>query len=323
MHLPFQLAQAIQQEIENVDRAALIQAAAQLTQHYRAGHFSALAIKTTAHRAAYLAVRFPATFAASWRAFSEVRRLAPEVEIKSILDLGSGPGTAVCAAAEVFPSVGLATMVEANRALIALGRRITAQSPHAAVRSANWIQQDVQQSLSCEPHDLVVASYVLHELPLASARQAVLAAWQCTKEFLVIVEPGTMRGFTFVALMRSMLINTGAYILAPCPHALECPMAVMGDWCHFAQRLERTSLHREIKGGTLGYEDEKFSYVVFSRKPLTAAAARIVGRPQKHGSHVHLTLCTPAGLSNQTVTKSQKETYKLARAAAWGDPWET
>lgn len=322
MQLPDYLSQAIQQEIEKVDRPSLVRAAGELTQHYKAGHFSALAIKTEAHRAAYLAVRFPATFAASWRAFSEVRRLAPEAEIKSILDLGAGPGTAVCAASEVFPSLTHATMVEANRALIALGKRITAQSPHAAIRSANWVQQDLKAGLSCEAHDLVVASYLLDELPLLLARQTVVTAWQCTSEFLVIVEPGTMRGFTFVALMRSMLIAAGAHILAPCPHAQECPMALAGDWCHFAQRLERTSLHRQIKSGALGHEDEKFSYVVFSRKPLATAAARIVRRPRKHSGHVQLVLCTPRGLRSQTIGKSQKEVYKRARAAAWGDAWE-
>jgi len=322
MRLPDELSAAIQQEIENVDYAALVKAAAELTQHYRAGHFSALAMKTAAHRAAYLAARFPATFAANLHVFSEVRRLAPATEIKSVLDLGAGPGTALCAAVEVFPSLIHATLVEGERPLIALGKRITGQSPHTAVRSANWVQQDIRQAMSWEPHDLVVASYVLDELPLANARQAVLAAWQRTKEFLVMVEPGTMRGFNYIDLMRSMLINAGAHILAPCPHALKCPMAVAGDWCHFAQRLERTSLHRQIKGGALGHEDEKFSYVVFSRMPLEVAQARIVRHPQKHSGHVQLTLCTPQGLRQQTIGKSQKERYKLARSTAWGDPWE-
>ncbi|HEY6351782.1 MAG TPA: small ribosomal subunit Rsm22 family protein [Candidatus Angelobacter sp.] len=322
MHLPPELAEAIQQETENVDRAALAQAAADLTQHYRAGHFSALAIKTGAHRAAYLAVRFPATYAASWHAFSEARRLAPEAEIKSILDLGAGPGTAVCAASEVFPLPTRATMVEADPALIALGKRITAQSPHPAVRNANWLKQDIKRGLFWEPHDLVVASYMLDELPLLDARRTVLAAWQYTKQFLMIVEPGTMRGFTFVDLMRSMLIGAGAQILAPCPHSAQCPMALAGDWCHFAARVERTPIHRLLKGGTLGHEDEKFSYVVFSRTPLATAAARIVRHPQKHSGHVQLSLCTPHGLRIQTIGKSQKGCYKLARAAAWGDPWK-
>ena len=98
-------------------------------------------------------------------------------------------------------------------------------------------------------------------------------------------------------------------------------MAAAGDWCHFAQRLERTSIHRRIKSGALGHEDEKFSYVVFSREPFAAAAARIVRHPQKRGGHVQLTLCTPEGLRDRTIGKSRKEAYRRARKAAWGDPW--
>ena len=98
-------------------------------------------------------------------------------------------------------------------------------------------------------------------------------------------------------------------------------MAAAGDWCHFDQRLERTSLHRQIKSGALGHEDEKFSYVVFSRKPFAAATARIVRHPRKHTGHIQLTLCTLQGLLDRTIGKSQKEPYRLARKAAWGDPW--
>ena len=99
-------------------------------------------------------------------------------------------------------------------------------------------------------------------------------------------------------------------------------MAAVGDWCHFAARVERTAIHRQIKGGALGHEDEKFSYVVFSRMPFATASTRIVRHPQKRSGHVQLRLCTSQGLRDQIIGKSQKEIYKRARVAAWGDPWE-
>ena len=99
-------------------------------------------------------------------------------------------------------------------------------------------------------------------------------------------------------------------------------MAAAGDWCHFAQRLERTSLHRQIKSAAVGHEDEKFSYLVFSRTPHAAAKARIVRHPQKRTGHVQLILCTPQGLRDQTISKSQKEEYRLGRKATWGDAWD-
>lgn len=321
MNLPSHLTEALQQESESVNRAALTQAAAQLTAQYQSGHLSSPAIRTEAQRAAYLTVRVPATFAASLHVFSEIRRLAPEAEVKSVLDLGAGPGTALHAAGEVFSSITRATLVEMDSNMIAIGKRMAAKSSCSIFRNAKWLQRDIAQVIACDPHDLVAISYALGELPAAVVSRTVLQAWENTKGFLVLVEPGTRRGFALIRDARTALIRSGAHILAPCPHALECPMAAAGDWCHFGQRLERTSLHRQIKSGALGHEDEKFSYVVFSREPFTAANARIVRHPQKHSGHIQLRLCTLQGLLDRTIGKSQKEPYRLARKAAWGDPW--
>ena len=99
-------------------------------------------------------------------------------------------------------------------------------------------------------------------------------------------------------------------------------MAAAGDWCHFSQRVERTSQHRQLKGGALGYEDEKFSYLVAARIDAPSAAARIVRHPGKHSGHVQLVLCTTEGkIENRTVTRSNKKAYKRARKAEWGDLW--
>lgn len=320
MRLPPELNHAIQQELEKIG-TGLSQAVHHLAGRYKGGHFSSPVITTSAHRAAYLAVRVPATFAANLHVFSEIRRLASEAEIKSILDLGSGPGTSAYAAAQVFPGLNAASMVEADGALLDLGRQLSHQSSHPAVRHSSWLQQDLKAAGPLDPHDLVVISYALNELPVSLAEKVVQEAWQRTREFLAIIEPGTVRGFGFVHAARTRLITEGAHILAPCPDACECPMAAAGDWCHFAQRVERTSLHRRLKAGALGYEDEKFSYVVASRNQYTQAQARIVRHPQKHSGHVQLALCTMHGLETRTVTQSQKQEYKLARKADWGDEW--
>lgn len=321
MPLPQYLAQAVQQELENTDRTQLGKATEDLTRQYKSECFSSPAIKTPAHRSAYLAVRLPATFAANLHVFTEIQRLAPQLELNSMLDLGAGPGTALYAAAEIFPFLSQATLIENNASLIQLGKRLSAASPHAAVRNAVWLQQDIH-ALSCGPHDLVVISYALGELPQAATQKIMAQAWQCTRKLLVVIEPGTVRGFRFIHDARSALISAGAHLLAPCPHADECPMAAVGDWCHFAARVERTSLHRRLKSGALGYEDEKFSYVAAGRDPIPPAPSRIVRHPQKHSGHIQLTLCTPQGLTTPTIGKSQKEKYKSARRAQWGNAWQ-
>jgi ribosomal protein RSM22 (predicted rRNA methylase) len=322
MRLSAELQDAIQRETDKVDRRKLAQATAQLTEHYKAADFSTPAVATETHRAAYLAVRLPATYAAISRVFAEIKLRAPQEEITSLLDLGAGPGTALFAAAEQFPQLRQATLIESDPGWTAVGKRLAEQSDFASAQQVQWLHQDLRSGLACEKHDLVVISYTLGELPQAAAEAVLNKAWKCSGKFLVLVEPGTRRGFASVNAARSALMANAAAILAPCPHHFICPMAAVGDWCHFSQRVERTSQHRQLKGGELGYEDEKFSYLVVAKNPTPSAGARIVRHPGKHSGHVQLALCTAEGqIENRTVTRSSKEAYKRARKAEWGDLW--
>lgn len=322
MRLPEELLAAIQREIERTDQRGLVRASAELTRHYKAANFSSPAIKTDLHRAAYLLVRLPATYAASARVFAEIRRLAPQAGIASMLDLGAGPGTAIFAAAQIFPDLRSVQLVESSRDWLHLGRRLAADSSYTALARAQWMQHDLRAEFEVPPHDLVVISYALGELSETARQNLISRAWKWTSEFLVVIEPGTTRGFTAILAARSALISDGAHILAPCPHHDACPMAGTRDWCHFAERVERTSQHRRLKGAALGYEDEKFSYIIASRQAIQPASARIVRHPKKLGGHVQLTLCSKSGIETRTVARSAKEAYRQARKAEWGDAWE-
>jgi len=322
MRLSAELQHAIQRETDKVDRRKLALATAQLTEHYKAADFSTPAVASEAHRAAYLAVRLPATYAAIQRVFAEINLRAPQCEIASLLDLGSGPGTALFAAAEQFPELRHATLIESDAAWIAVGKHLAEQSESKIVQQAQWLKHDLRSGLSCEDHDLVVISYTLGELPQSAAEAVLNKAWKCAGKFLVLIEPGTRRGFAAINAARSALLANAATIVAPCPHHFTCPMAAAGDWCHFSQRVERTSQHRQLKGGALGYEDEKFSYLVAAKSAAPSAGARIVRHPGKHSGHVKLVLCTAEGkIENRTVTRSNKDAYKRARKADWGDLW--
>lgn len=320
MKLPDELQQAINAEVVRFPRGSLVQASAEITRRYKSA--KTLAINDEALRAAYLAVRLPATFAAVSRVLAEIGRLKPQTEISSLLDLGSGPGTALWSAAQVFPALRTATLMESDPRWIKTGQRMAAQSPHAAICQAQWIQHDLCSAVELPVHDLVSISYVFGELP-ASSRQMVLErAQRAARKCLVIIEPGTVSGFEIIHGVRSALIAADGCILAPCPHRATCPLFAAGDWCHFSQRVERSSLHRQIKGGELGYEDEKFSYVVVDKERTTATGGgRVVRHPGKRSGHVQLTLCTAGGIEKVTVGKSQRALYKLARHTEWGDLW--
>lgn len=321
MQLPFSLRRAVERELTEQSSVRVAKAAAELSSRYRAPDAVGAFISTAAHRAGYLSTRLPATYAAARAALSEVRRRLPSVEVTDLLDLGAGPGTALWAAANVFPGLTRATLIERDRELIEIGRRLVSDAEHEAVALAEWRALDLRAVDEFEPHDLVVASYAFGELDAEARAKVIGAAWRAARRALIIIEPGTRRGFGHVREARSQLIALGAEIVAPCPPLAQCPMGA-GDWCHFAVRVERTTLHRRAKTGTLGYEDEKYSYVAASKSPAETKAARIIRRPQHRAGHLHLDLCTESGLRRVTLSKKDKEAYKRARKAAWGDRWE-
>jgi ribosomal protein RSM22 (predicted rRNA methylase) len=322
MRVPEYLTRAIEEASGGSLPASVAAASRELTQRYRAAKFTTAPIRTAAERSAYLAARFPATFAVNVHVFSELRRRAPQSEIRTLLDLGAGPGTSLFSAAEVFPELNGATLVEAHAEWTTIWRGMAGLSPHSAVRNAQWVHTDLRDRADFQSHDLTVLSYAFGELPSATTEKVLQRAWASTTKFMVLIEPGTRRGFAGVNAARSWLIEHGARILAPCPHHAACPMAIARDWCHFSQRLERTAEHRRLKGAELGYEDEKFSYIVATRLDLPAAQARIVRHPRKHSGHVQLEVCTSNGrIEKRTITKSNKDAYRRARRAEWGEDW--
>ena len=129
-------------------------------------------------------------------------------------------------------------------------------------------------------------------------------------------------GYLRIREARERLTAAGLRVVAPCPHSTACPIEPGADWCHFAARVSRSSLHRQVKGGTLPYEDEKFSYVAAARLEAPTGKARVVRRPQIRKGQVLLDVCAPdRGLARETVTKRQGARYRAARDTAWGDAW--
>ena len=136
---------------------------------------------------------------------------------------------------------------------------------------------------------------------------------------MALLEPGTPAGFARILEARRLLAEWGAFIAAPCPHSSECPLRTP-DWCHFAVRVERSRAHRLAKGGDLGYEDEKFSYVIATRSEPVASVARVLRHPLHSAGRVELKLCTAAGLTTLFAGKKHPS-WKQARKASWGDRW--
>jgi len=318
MPLPAALAEAIVAAAATVSPATLAAAAKQLSATYSSGESAVFA--SAADRAAYLAVRMPATYAVAEAVFLELAARQPAFSPKAALDLGAGPGTCAWATAAVWPTVRELAAVEGDPGMLMLGRRIGTDAPHPAIRDMAWESQRVEHLAVDDAYDLVTMSYVLGELGASARAEAVERAWAQTDGCLAVIEPGTPRGFDHILDAREVLIDAGAAIVAPCPHREPCPLPE-GDWCHFAARLQRSKQHMRAKAAEVGFEDEKFSYVIAARESRIAPVARILRRPLKRKGHVMLDLCTRSGLKRVTVSKKHGTAYSRARKAKWGDAW--
>lgn len=318
MQLPYPLKQAIEELALSIGLKKLSEAREELTRRYRQP--GTLKFMTNeAERLSYLIARMPATFAALAKVLDAIttRSCLP---IHSLTDLGSGPGTALWAFAEKFPMLAHVTPVEIDAELSQIGKQLALRSETPALKNASWQNANLESLGEIPSSDAVVLSYSLGEIKNEKRAPLVAKAWQSAKQLLLVLEPGTPAGFERIRKVRDQLIDLGAHLIAPCPHQQGCPMEG-GDWCHFAARVERTSVHRKVKGATMGFEDEKFSYIAAVKQPAVLPSARVLADPDVHSGHVRLKLCEQGGIVLETVSKKRGELYKLARKTAWGDPF--
>jgi ribosomal protein RSM22 (predicted rRNA methylase) len=321
MEFPAPLREAVEAALEGVPLDQLRKASDRLTARYRSEtRDGALHLSNDLAARAYLAVRMPATYAAIRASFAAAADLQPDFAPRTVLDVGAGPGTALFAARDCWTSITNAELIEASAAIRHWGERLL---PLLSLQSVRWNGVDVADASTEQSHDLVVLAYLLDELPPAALAPLIERMWEATAGMLIAVEPGTPAGWTRILQVRERLIALGAQIIAPCAHALACPV-VAPDWCHFSRRVARSRMHRRIKSADVPWEDEKFIYLAASREPATPVQARVQARviahPQIRGGTVTLTLCNRDGTRTEPLlSRRDGLRYAQARRLDWGD----
>jgi ribosomal protein RSM22 (predicted rRNA methylase) len=318
--LPSPLLSALDGLIEGRARAEIAERAAAISETYRSGGSSAV-IASSVDALAYALVRMPATYAAVTCALTALRHAAPGFAPTSLIDVGAGPGTASFAAAAVFPSLVDIDLIDHNAHLQRLAKTLLAASDSDALREARCDRVEAVASLAGrDGADLLVASYAIGEIPADLLPAFVDTLWARAHAMLVVIEPGTPAGFERIRALRARLIAQDAHVLAPCPHDHPCPI-IAPDWCHFARRLARSRAHRQLKGVTLAYEDEKFAYVALTRDAgRSGPQARVLAPPRVGKVAITTKLCRADGaIAAHTAARRDREAYRAYKHLRWGD----
>jgi ribosomal protein RSM22 (predicted rRNA methylase) len=315
MQFPDDLQLALEQEFLSCQHDELCRAAQRLTRHYGESKNSAALFAEPASLLAYLAVRMPATFAAISCVLGECKPRWGDWLPRSMVDIGAGPGTGAWSAIEQFPSILSICNVEPSRPMAEMGRKLARQSSSSVLQRAQWIDPP-----NIPPADLVLLSYLIGEMNPAERFEILERLWQQSFQMFVVIEPGTPSGYRRILEVRDWALNKGAHLAAPCPHIQPCPIKTQ-SWCHFPARVNRSRLHKLLKGATLGFEDEKFSYLVFGKIPVKFPVGRVVENPKKNSGFVQIPLCSDGILKEIVVTRKDAH-YKAARDTSYGDAWE-
>ena len=310
--LPAPLTARMATLLEGVSRHELAAKASAISAAYRAGGASAPTISDESSVIAYVLSRMPATYAATRAVFETVREASPEFAPKSLFDAGCGPGTASWAATGSWSGIADVTMADSNPAFLGVAKMLAVDLS----ARVTWLAANLAASVPSRA-DLVTAAYVLAEIE--DTKQIVEQLWTATREVLVLIEPGTPAGFRRIRAAREQLIASGAHVLAPCTHDAACPITGT-DWCHFSQRLPRSRDHLKVKSASVPFEDERYSYVAVSRRPVERRnLARIIAPPKETKAGVTLPLCTARGLHQAFISRRQRDVFATLRKAKWGD----
>lgn len=321
MELPIELKTAIEEEIAGIKHGELLENAQSISMKYRTESGNGKRLVTAqSEAAAYSVVRMPATFGAVYKALSYTLDLS-DYSIESLIDVGAGTGAAVWACDSLIDLQSVVCL-EREDAMRSIGSKIMQKGSKALV-NAEWIKYDLVKDDINLKADLVTASYILNELSEEERLKSVEKLWDASNKILLIIEPGTPKGYDNLRKIREYLLNKGAHLIAPCPHEDKCSLEE-GNWCHFSCRIPRSKLHRQLKEGEVPYEDEKFAYLAFSHEESRKADMRILRHPIIEKGRISLNVCSKDKIEDiKLFKKKDKELYKEARKSKWGDELHT
>ena len=241
--------------------------------------------------------------------------------VESVVDFGGGPGTFLFAISK-FKTLNKYTNVERSDSFIGImnvlvEEFLSSSTTHTHVDSisCNYLKlgsQDIPTS------DLCVFSYTLCERENSPVCLSDLVEHS---NMVLIIEPGTPSGFKNIIQARDKLIEKGFGTIAPCTVSNGfCPLRDSeSDWCHFVERVDRSRIQRHLKNGVLGYEYEKYSYLLMSKNPIHSDGKRIISRPNYTKHSISFDICSEKNSHIVITKKENKSEFKIVKKSIRGD----
>ncbi|MGR3178653.1 MAG: small ribosomal subunit Rsm22 family protein [Candidatus Anammoxibacter sp.] len=242
-------------------------------------------------------------------------------DVESVVDFGGGPGTFLFAISK-FKTLTKYTNIEWSDAFIGVMNVLVEEflsslTPHTRVDS---IRRDylALESQDIPTNDLCVFSYTFCECDNFLDSISSLVA---NSNKVLIIEPGTSLGFNNIIQAKDILIEKGFSAIAPCTTANGfCTLRNSeSDWCHFIARLDRSRIQKHLKKGMLGYEDEKYSYLLMSKYPIPSDGKRIISRPNNSKLRVSFDICSEKNNHIVITKRENKDKFKIAKKSIRGD----
>ena len=314
MDIPEELKNAIEELLLKNKNNEIIQNAQIISNKYRKNDGKGKRLLTEQNEAiSYAVSRMPATYAAVHSAVCQTLENYSE-DLQTLFDIGAGTGAATWAINDII-DISNIRCFEREQNMMNIGKQLMNNTELSKVQ---WEQFDILQDDIKERSDIVVTSYMINELPEKEKEIVIRKLWNATNKLLIIIEPGTPAGFDNILKIRKELLKKGGYIVSPCCNQGECKIS-KGDWCAFYARVFRSSIHKQAKKGELGYEDEKFSYIAFSKRPVKIDGDRILRHPQIYKGYVNVKLCTKDGIQEKKYSKKDGDIYKRVRKLGAGE----
>jgi ribosomal protein RSM22 (predicted rRNA methylase) len=245
--------------------------------HFNSGKYGDNADKRRAYALYYMLANMPKI-----RHIFNIHAME-RANIRSVIDIGSGPGTSILGLMTAMNAPGLtldALCVDQSSAFSKLAafliQKFRKETGIAGkTRSLQW---DLDSSGFQYPakFDLMIMANVIGELPerITPKKLKMLAENHVAPSgYLLLMEPAMMRASRRLIAVREILVKKGWKLIAPCPGGFPCPaLARKEDWCYAEIPWTPPSIIDEIDAST-GFDKRSLKFTYFLLKKDSDAIA--------------------------------------------------